>query len=135
MADSKAKRVSINEQLKHARALESEGKTEEAIKDYKAILTKDSLNTTAYNRLMILYRKQKAYKKEQSMIKKALSAYEKDILEDQREWKKSNDKSADLSRNLAKALGLIDEDGKPVYQDPQMMAWRKRLDFVEKKLK
>ena len=135
MVDTTATRISINAQLKRARSLESDGCTEEAIKDYRAIITKDRLNVDAYNRLMVLFRKQKDYKKEHQIIKKALYAFEKEIKENQREWKKTNRKSADLSENLAKALGLLDNLGDPVYDDPQMMTWRKRLRVVEQKLK
>ncbi|MDF2476181.1 MAG: hypothetical protein K0S24_1664 [Sphingobacterium sp.] len=135
MVDTTATRISINAQLKRARSLESDGCTEEAIKDYRAIITKDRLNVDAYNRLMVLFRKQKDYKKEHQIIKKALHAFEKEIKENQREWKKTNRKSADLSENLAKALGLLDNLGDPVYDDPQMMTWRKRLRVVEQKLK
>jgi tetratricopeptide (TPR) repeat protein len=135
MVDTTATRISINAQLKRARSLESDGCTEEAIKDYRAIITQDRLNVDAYNRLMVLFRKQKDYKKEHQIIKKALHAFEKEIKENQREWKKTNRKSADLSENLAKALGLLDNLGDPVYDDPQMMTWRKRLRVVEQKLK
>src|SRR5690606_30038254 len=100
-----------------------------------AIITKDKLNVDAYNRLMVLFRKQKDYKKEHQIIKKALLAFENEIKENQREWKKTNRKSADLSENLAKALGLLDNLGDPIYDDPQMMTWRKRLRVVEQKLK
>jgi len=135
MVETTATRISINAQLKRARSLESEGSTEEAIKDYRAIITKDKLNVDAYNRLMVLFRKQKDYKKEHQIIKKALLAFENEIKENQREWKKTNRKSADLSENLAKALGLLDNLGDPIYDDPQMMTWRKRLRVVEQKLK
>ncbi|CAM3449150.1 hypothetical protein [Sphingobacterium prati] len=135
MVETTATRISINAQLKRARSLESEGSTEEAIKDYRAIITKDKLNVDAYNRLMVLFRKLKDYKKEHQIIKKALLAFENEIKENQREWKKTNRKSADLSENLAKALGLLDNLGDPIYDDPQMMTWRKRLRVVEQKLK
>jgi len=68
----------------------------------------------AYNRVMILYRKQKMYKKELSAIKKAINAYEKDILKDQQAWKKINGHTAELSQNLARALGLMDDKGLPM---------------------
>lgn len=81
---------------------------------------------------MILYRKQKMYKKELSAIKKAINAYEKDILKDQQAWKKINGHTAELSQNLARALGLMADKGLPQYEDPQILAWRKRLVVVEK---
>ena len=55
---------SKNELLKDARLQELEGKTEDAIKSYNLVISKDPLQAGAYNRLMILYRKLKEYKKE-----------------------------------------------------------------------
>lgn len=39
---------------------------------------------------------------------------------------------AELSQNLARALGLMADKGLPQYEDPQILAWRKRLVVVEK---
>ncbi len=64
---------------------------------------------------MIVYHRQKMYKKELSTIKKALATYENDLLKDQRKWKKLNGGTADLSQRLAKVLGLMHEDGLPRY--------------------
>ncbi|RKO68245.1 tetratricopeptide repeat protein [Sphingobacterium puteale] len=89
-----ASRRSKNELLKEARLQELEGKTEDAIKSYSQVISKDPLQSGAYNRLMILYRKLKDYKKELAVIKQAIGAYEKDIKDDQQTWKKANRKSA-----------------------------------------
>jgi len=74
---------SKNELLKDARLQELEGKTEDAIKSYNLVISKDPLQAGAYNRLMILYRKLKEYKKELAIIKQAIAAYEKDFKDDQ----------------------------------------------------
>ena len=126
---------SKNELLKEARSQELEGKTSDAIKSYSLVINKDPLQFGAYNRLMILYRKLKEYKKELAVIKQAIGAYEKDIKDDQTTWKKANSKTARLSLSLAKSMGLINEKGLPVYEEPQIMTWRKRLETVQKKIK
>lgn len=130
-----ASRRSKNELLKEARLQELEGKTEDAIKSYSQVIRKDPLQSGAYNRLMILYRKLKDYKKELAVIKQAIGAYEKDIKDDQQTWKKANRKSARLSLSLAKSMGLLNDKGLPVYEDPQILAWRKRQETVQKKIK
>ncbi|WP_312192018.1 hypothetical protein [Sphingobacterium sp.] len=126
---------SKKELLKEARSQELEGKTNEAIKSYSLVISKDPLEAKAYNRLMILYRKLKEYKKELAIIKQAIGAYEKDIKDDQLIWKKANTKSAKLSLNLAKSMGLLNDKGLPVYEEPQIMTWRKRMETVQKKIK
>ncbi|MDR2272071.1 MAG: hypothetical protein LBF27_14290 [Sphingobacterium sp.] len=70
-----------------------------------------------------------------AVIKQAITAYEKDIKEDQQSWKKANSKSARLSLSLAKSMGLLNDKGLPVYEDPQIITWRKRLETVQKKIK
>lgn len=126
---------SKKELLKEARSQELEGKTNEAIKSYSLVISKDPLEAKAYNRLMILYRKLKEYKKELAIIKQAIGAYEKDIKDDQLTWKKANTKSAKLSLSLAKSMGLLNDKGLPVYEEPQIMTWRKRMETVQKKIK
>lgn len=126
---------SKNELLREARSQELEGKTSDAIKSYSLVISKDPLQAGAYNRLMILYRKLKEYRKELAVIKQAIDAYEQDIKEDQQAWKKANSKSARLSLSLAKTMGLLNDKGLPVYEEPQIKTWRKRLETVQKKIK
>ncbi len=126
---------SKNELLKDARLQELEGKTEDAIKSYNLVISKDPLQAGAYNRLMILYRKLKEYKKELAIIKQAIAAYEKDFKDDQQTWKKANSKSARLSLSLAKSMGLLNDKGLPVYEESQIIRWRKRMETVQKKIK
>lgn len=124
----------IKDLMTNADTLALEGRIADAIKNYIAAIKADPLLARAYNRLMILYRKQKEYKKEMAIIKQAIGAYEKEIKEDQQAWKKANSKSARLNLNLAKAMGLLDDKGLPVYEYPQVMTWRKRMETVRKKL-
>ncbi|WP_313514031.1 hypothetical protein [Sphingobacterium sp.] len=126
---------SKNELLREARSLELEGRTNDAIKGYGLVVSKDPLNAVAYNRLMILYRKLKDYRKELAIIKKAIGAYEKDIKKDQLTWKKAHNESARLSLSLAKSMGLLNDKGLPIYEEPHILTWRKRLDTVQKKIK
>lgn len=129
-----SRKLSINELLNAARLLEAEGKADEAIKAYSSVTARDPLRAAAYNRLMILYRKQKQYGKELAIIKQAVAAYETDIKEDQQSWKKANAKLARLSQSLAKSLGLLTEKGLPVYEEPYITTWRRRMETVQKKM-
>jgi tetratricopeptide (TPR) repeat protein len=127
-------RISVHELMKIGREQEGKSENTAATDSYKQVLKKDALNAGAYHRLMVLYRKQKDYKKELAVIQKAIQMYEKDIKQDQQAWRKKNQQSADLSQDLAKALGLVNEDGLPVYEEPHISTWRKRLETVQKKL-
>lgn len=131
----KAIRISLNELMKIGKQQEIDRDSNGAIKSYRAIIGKDPLHVQAYNRLMIVYHRQKKYKMEIAIIKKALQAYEKDVQQDLLAWKSENSTSAALSHNLAKALGLFDDNGFPIFEEPQIMRWRKRLANLERKIK
>lgn len=105
-----------------------------AIKVYQDVVQSDPLHAAAYNRLMVIYRKQKKYCDELSVIKQAIHAYEKDLLEDQKAWKKANRKIATISQTLAKSLGLLNEKGKSNYEEPQLTTWKKRAAVASKRL-
>ncbi|HVW62549.1 MAG TPA: tetratricopeptide repeat protein, partial [Puia sp.] len=58
------KAIPDREHLARAKALETEGEVEEAMEVYQRVLKNDPLNETAVGRLLVLYRRQKAYKEE-----------------------------------------------------------------------
>ena len=127
-------RVNIHDLLEEGLSLEAEGDLKEAEKHYNIVLDKDSLNVTAYNRLMIIFRKQKEYRKELGTINKAIKSYEADAKSSIQE-RKLNSKIATLSRSLAKSLGLLTKSGIPVYINEDVDRWIKRREIVKKKLK
>lgn len=127
-------RVTVQDLLEEAIRLEGEGDFKEAEKHYNIVLDKDSLNVTAYNRLMIIFRKLKEYRKELSIIDKAIKSYEAEAKSSIQE-RKLNSKIASLSRSLAKSLGLLTKSGMPVYINEDVERWAKRREIVKKKLK
>lgn len=129
-----ASRVTVHDLLEKALRLEGEGDLKEAEKHYDMVLDKDSLNVTAYNRLMIIFRKQKEYRKELAIIDKAVKNFEADA-KSSIQSRKLNSKVASLSRSLAKSLGLLTKSGMPVYINEDVDRWIKRLEIVKKKLK
>jgi len=84
--------------------------------------------------MMVILRKQKQYKTELEVIQRAIAAAEKAIAANQRVVGDRDPESADLGRKLAKSLGLLDDEGLPVYEPPQLAAWRKREAVVKKRL-
>ena len=103
-----------------------------AIELYHQILKTDPLQTHAYDRLMIIYRKEKNYKKELSIINSGIKTYEK-FYKDQ--LGKPSKKISEISQKLNKAFHLIDKKGKSFYEPEPISRWQKRKQTVEKKTK
>lgn len=117
----------------HGQAAEAEAGKDNAsaIKLYKQIIAKDALNTDAYNSLMKLYRRSKAYKKELAIINKAIKNYEAYY---RRHQPKHSKKIDDISRKLNKAFGLTDKKGNAVYSPEPIGGWKKRKLVVERRV-
>ena len=126
---------SYAEQWTAARQMEAEGNMDEAEKQYLQMIKTDPTNAEAYNRLLVIYRKQKEYRKELATVNKAIKAYEDNFLKEQKKWISEHKKAAKLSRVLAKGLGLINNKGLPLRQDRQLASWHKRKANLQKKIK
>jgi len=122
--------ASINELTSKAEEAE---KTDpiSAIETYQEILKKDPLQTNAYDRLMIIYRKEKDYKKELSVINLGIKTFEK-FYKDQSG--KPSRKISEISKQLNKAFHLVDKKGNSLYAPEPIDRWQKRKQIVEKKL-
>lgn len=80
---------------------------------------------------MILYRKERNYKKELSVIDAGIKAFEKfykAILGN------PSKKTRDISEKLNKAFHLIDKKGTPLYNPEPINRWQKRKEVVKKKI-
>jgi len=82
------------------RKFEQEQLYAEAAKQYEKILKGNPVHVDANNRLMIVYRKLKQFRKESALISKAITAHEKEIEAKQQQWVKEHSKMAELSRPL-----------------------------------
>ena len=104
-----------------------------AEKLYQKILKTYSDAYAAYDRLMVIYRKQKELKKELEVINLAIENFKSNYLEKQQDWIKKNETAAGLTRDLAISLGLMDKDGLPVVSDPMLIRWSKRKELLLKR--
>jgi hypothetical protein len=102
-----------------------------AIEIYNGILKTDPLQTYAYDRLMILYRREKNYKKELSIINSGIKTFEK--FYKVRKGKPSR-KISEISKKLNKAFHLVDKKGHSLYAPEPIDRWQKRRGLVEKKM-
>lgn len=130
-----AEKISHKSLLEQARQLESEDDFTGAIAKYNEALSNDPLTIAAYNRLMIIYRKQKAYKKELDTINKGIKSLEEHAHQTRATWMKAHRKAAKLSQALAKSLGQIDAKGKMTNEDPVITGWKRRKAMVLKRMK
>lgn len=135
MTHTMAKRkVAIKTRMEEARQLERDAKNAEALRIYRALTRGNHLNADAYNRMMVILRKQKKYEAELEIIRQAIAKVENAIMVSQQAIDDRDRESAALSRKLAKSLGLLNNKGLPIYEEPQLAAWRKREAVVEKRL-
>ncbi|WP_018615955.1 DUF2225 domain-containing protein [Segetibacter koreensis] len=117
--------------LEEGKEAEGAQKLELAVEIYEKILKDDSLNTEAYDRLMIVYRKLKDYKNELAIVDRGIKAYQ-----DYYNSKTSKStKVIELSNKLAKSFGLIDKKGNTTYDPEPIGKWKKRRLGIEKRLK
>lgn len=128
-----AKAKTTAELLSAAKILEGEEKNEEAIRVYESIIKKHPLNEESYNRLMIIYRKMRDYKKEKAVIDAGLKAFREFYRASSRLPAKKNIVS--LSQALLKTTGLADRKGRLIYEREPLGRWMKRLKTVQQKLK
>lgn len=118
--------------LYQAKQFESNDEPEKAIALYQKVIKENPLNEQAYDRLMIIYRKNKDAKKEKDIINKAIKAYE-EFYKNIPKVSQSK-KIVSLSRAFMKSTGLTDNKGKLLYQKEPLARWNKRKRVVEKKL-
>ena len=131
------KHTEEEETLKSAIEAEAEGDTPDAIEVYEKKIASGTLNPEPYNRLMVIYRKDKDYAAEMRVIKKGIAALMAKQEEQQKEAlskTKGRRKLHSLSMQLAKKLGAIDKKGLSNYLPEPLEKWMKRKEVVEKKL-
>jgi len=117
--------------ISSGKLLEQEGNNKDAIHLYEAALKKHPQNISIYDRLMILYRKEKAYRKELSLIAKAIGKF-KNLYQPEKNG--HSKKVASLSKSILHAVGLADKKGVALYQPQPIARWEKRKKTVNQKL-
>jgi hypothetical protein len=124
--------LSTQEKKELAMQAEKKGDFQRAIELYEQILGVRSAEEYCYNRMMILYRKNKMYKKELATVKRAIAAFEDRMAKLQSSRHLKNPQRITikkLSDSLVKKLGLEKVETGPVGR------WHSRKMAIEKKLK
>ena len=122
--------TTIKDILVKAETAEAEEDLDAAAQWYEKAIKADPLTETAYNRLMIIYRKNRDYKQELRVIKDGIKAYEHFY----RSRASRSKKIAELSNKLSRSVGLADKKGNLAYEPEPIGKWKKRKAVVEKKL-
>ncbi|MDB5223560.1 MAG: hypothetical protein JWN83_2227 [Chitinophagaceae bacterium] len=126
-----AKIVTLKQTIKEAHKAEEKENISLAIKDYEEAIQKDPISERAYDRLMILYRKEKDYKKELKLINAGIKTFETFY----KSRKSGSKKIAEISKKLNRSFGFTDKKGNAVYDPEPIARWKKRKITVEKKAK
>jgi len=110
---------------------EKQADYEKAIDIYEKELKKRPAEAYVYDRLMIVYRKEKKYKKELALISTAIEKF-KTLLQPQKN--SHSKKIASLSRSILLSTGLTSKKGAPLYYPQPIARWEKRRITLSRKL-
>ncbi len=114
-----------------ARQLEVDGDNNGAIEMYEWLVKKFPTEPHNYDRLMILYRKDKAYKKEIALIGTAIEKFTA-LMHPAK--KSASKKIASLSKSILHATGLTDKKGTALYHPQPIARWQQRKKVLQQKL-
>jgi hypothetical protein len=123
--------LSIKKMVEEADDAEEKKNISLAKEDYEQIIKKDPLAEKAYDRLMILYRKEKDYKSELKLINSGIKEFERFY----KSRKTGSKKIAEISKKLNRSFGFTDKKGNAVYDPEPIARWKKRKVTVEKRIK
>ncbi len=102
----------LKEIFSEAKEAENADSIEDAIALYEEAVATDKLNEHAYNRLMMLFRNKKEYKKELEIIKKAINTFEEFY---KSKIPKKSKMITSISNKLNRSFGFTDKKGNIIY--------------------
>jgi hypothetical protein len=126
--------IRVDERNDAARRAEQAGDISKAIKLYEQNIRENYADRVAFDRLMVIYRKQKDYKDELRVINRGVELFKENMKE---HLKNSLPRHVDekkierLSNAIMKGTGLKNKS--PHFPDP-IDKWIKRKEIVQKKL-
>jgi uncharacterized protein YciI len=116
-----------------AQELEQEGRLEEAAAVYQQLVNADATDQKVVERLLVIYRRLKEYKKELAVIESALAAFAQRDKDSQQKWISEHPNAAKAGRAFLKTMG-----GSSVSAfgtDPMVGRLMKRKELVEKRVR
>lgn len=123
---------SKDDRLGMAKYLEQTGKTKEAVQLYEKLIKAERFREFTYNRLMMIYRKNKDYKNELRIINAGIKTFQ-DLYMPTATGRHSAIIS--LSKKLNVLIGLTDKKGRNLSDMEPIAKWKKRRLVVLQKMK
>ncbi len=114
-----------------AKYFEEEGKPEDAARYYEKAIKIHPTDRTHYNRLMIIYRKQKDRANELRIIDAGIKAFTDFYAPST----SNNTNVVKISKKLNFLVGLTDKKGKSLHDPEPISTWKKRKELLLKKSK
>lgn len=114
-----------------ARYLEKKGDLKAAARIYEKLVKKETLKEFTYNRLMMIYRKQKDFKNELRVINSGIQTFQDFYMPSAVGKHKT---IISLSKKLNVLIGLTDSKGRSLAEAEPIKKWKKRKEIVLKKL-
>ena len=118
------------ELLEEAKQAEANEDQETAEKKYEQLIKQDPHHEFPYDRLMVIFRKQKRYEDELKLINKGLKNFGDVYKKKEEKLISKNKELGSLSNALIKKAGLQKNEFTP----QPIAKWLKRKEMVEKKL-
>lgn len=115
-----------------AMQMEKNGDWQKAAGIYRQAIKLHPHNALPYDRLMIIYRKEKEYKKELAVIHSGIKAFQ---LLYQAGKHVADKKVTRLSKAILRSTGLSDKKGNPLFLREPVGRWSRRKKVVEEKIK
>lgn len=125
---------SFRDRVAKARQLEQDGQFTEAAGIYQQLFDADPRNQEVLDRLLVIYRKQKEYRKELKVIDAAIAAFEQQEKAFRDKWLKAHPKAASAGRSILRQLERGGGEAYAQGEDPVVSRWRKRRALVEKRI-
>jgi hypothetical protein len=117
---------------------EASGDIKRAISLYEKNIKKGLADSFPFDRLLVIYRKQKRYKDELRVINKGIEVFSRQIEKQQQQLLKNSTNKNQLKRLstlFGKKVGLVNKKGDDMYVPAPVGRWLKRKEVVKKKLK
>ena len=135
MAKNYKAALKVDERNKIGKEAEEAGDINKAVRFYEQNIMENYAEKFAFERLMIIYRKQKEYKDELRVIKRGIEVFQqstKERVKHSLARRVSDKKLEQLSNAIIKISGQKKEELR--FPDP-IDKWLKRKEIVEKKVK
>lgn len=126
------------EHIQQGAAAEAEGDTKRAVELYESGIKKGIADPFPFDRLLVIYRRQRKYKDELRVILRGIEVFNQQ-LEEQQGYLLKRTKNAGVMKRLSKAFGkssgLSDKKGNLKYLPGPLAKWLRRKKIVEQKIR